>query len=366
MLRILSVKRLVGLAVALCLAGAASGAAGTGQRNGFTALVFSKTAGFRHGSIPNAVAAMRRLARENDFTVDATEDARAFTPATLGRYDAVVFLLTTGDVLNAPQQAAFERYVEAGGGYVGVHSAADTEYGWPWYGRLLGSYFKSHPRIQSALVRVSDPLHASTAPLPARWQRTDEWYNFARNPRRAVHVLATVDEATYFAGPNAMGADHPIAWCHEYAGGRAWYTAMGHTRESYSDPLFLRHLLGGLRYAAGMPRAGTIRGTRGADVIACTPGNDRIQGFAGADVIRAGRGNDRIAAGAGDDRVDAGPGNDVVLGGAGRDRLNGGTGHDRLAARGRRRDLVICGTGRDRAVADRIDIVRGCERTRRR
>jgi type 1 glutamine amidotransferase len=215
-------------------------------------LVFSKTAGFRHTSIPVAVRAIRELATRGELAVDATEDSSAFTDANLRRYAAVVFLLTTGDVLSPSQQAAFERYIRRGGGFAGVHSASDTEYDWPWYGRLVGAYFRSHPAIQQASVRITGGAHPSTVGLPRRWTRTDEWYNFARNPRADVRVLAAVDESSYSPGPGAMGSDHPVAWAHEFEGGRAWYTAAGHTEESYAEPLLRRHLLGGIRYAAGM------------------------------------------------------------------------------------------------------------------
>jgi type 1 glutamine amidotransferase len=214
-------------------------------------LVFTKTAGFRHDSIPAAILAIRQLGIANGISVDATEDAGAFTNTQLARYNAVVFLLTTGDLLDGDQQRAFERFIRRGGGFAGVHSAADTEYAWAWYGSLVGAYFKSHPSVQRASVRVVAG-HPSTAGLPRNWTRTDEWYNFARNPRPSVHVLATLDERSYLPGPGAMGSDHPIAWWHAYQGGRAWYTAGGHTAESYSDPLFRRHLLGGIRYAAGL------------------------------------------------------------------------------------------------------------------
>ncbi len=214
-------------------------------------LVFSKTAGFRHDSIADGIAAISRLGRENGFAVDASEDAEVFGDANLSRYAAVVFLSTAGDVFNAAQQAAFERYIQSGHGFVGVHSASDTEYDWPWYGGLVGTYFASHPAIQPAAILVRDRVHASTRTLPARWQRTDEWYNFRSNPRGRVHVLAALDEGTYSGGQ--MGADHPISWCHFYDGGRTWYTALGHTSESYSEPLFLQHLLGGIRFAAGFP-----------------------------------------------------------------------------------------------------------------
>ncbi len=226
-------------------------------------LVFTKTAGFRHSSIPVAVRAVRDLAARSGLVVDATEDSTAFSDAGLARYDAVVFLLTTGDVLNDDQQNALQRFIRRGGGFVGVHSAADTEYDWPWYGGLLGAYLRSHPHVQPSSIDVEDARHPSTVGLPRRWTRTDEWYNFARSPRRAVRVLATLDETSYSPGSGAMGADHPIAWSHRYQGGRAWYTGGGYTEESYAEPLFRKHLLGGIRYTAGLtpPRIVSVSST---------------------------------------------------------------------------------------------------------
>jgi cytochrome c len=238
----------VGLAAVLL---ATSPAAPQPQPSEFRVLAFTKTAGFRHASIPAALQALRELGAQNGFTVDATEDSSAFTDSNLARYAVVAFVSTTGDVLDGQRQAAFERYIRSGRGYVGVHSATDTEYAWPWYGRLVGAYFRSHPEIQTATLEV-DRRHISTAALPRRWTRRDEWYNFATNPRRTVRVLATLDETTYAPGGGAMGRDHPIVWAHEYDGGRAWYTAGGHTEESYAEPLFRAHLLGGIRYAAGL------------------------------------------------------------------------------------------------------------------
>lgn len=215
-------------------------------------LVFSKTGGFRHASIKDGKLALQKLAMEHNYAVDFTEDASVFTDANLARYDAVVFLLTTGTILDDNQKAAFEHYIRAGGGYVGVHSASDTEYDWPWYGGLVGAYFDrihGHSKVVQATIHVTDRTNPSTIMLPALWVRTDEWYNFASNPRGRVNVLMTIDERTYKGG--TMGADHPIAWYHEYDGGRAWYTALGHTSESYYEPLFLAHLWGGIIYAAG-------------------------------------------------------------------------------------------------------------------
>ena len=213
-------------------------------------LVFTRTTGFRHDSIPDAIAAVRRVAEESGLSVDATEDPAVFRDENLGSYRAVVFLLTTGDVLDDEGQRAFERWLAAGRGWVGVHSASDTEYEWPFYGELVGSWFAGHPAVQPAIVRLEDPAHPATDGLPAAWNRTDEWYDFRVNPRPRVHVLATLDESTYSGG--SMGADHPIAWCREVAGGRSFYTAGGHTRESYGEPLFVAHLGGGIRWAAGV------------------------------------------------------------------------------------------------------------------
>ncbi|MFD7663943.1 ThuA domain-containing protein [Streptomyces sp. NPDC059788] len=223
------------------------------ERTDSRVLVFSKTAGFRHDSIPHGIAAVQDLGRQHGFTVDTTEDAAAFTDTRLARYAAVVFLSTTGDVLRPAQQQAFERYIARGGGYAGVHAAADTEYDWPFYGGLAGAYFHSHPAVQPATVRVEDRAHPATARLPAAWGRTDEWYNYRSSPRTRAHVLAALDESTYSGG--TMRDDHPIAWCQEYRGGRAFYTGGGHTAESFSDPAFRTHLLGGLRWATGAAQA---------------------------------------------------------------------------------------------------------------
>ncbi|GAA5206653.1 ThuA domain-containing protein [Streptomyces thinghirensis] len=216
-------------------------------------LVFSRTAGFRHSSIDDGIAALRDLGTANNFTVDATEDPGTFTTGNLAQYKAVVFLSTTGDVLGDAQQTAFEGYVNGGGGYVGIHAAADTEYDWPFYEGLAGALFHSHPAIQPATVEVEDRAHDATAHLGGTWQRTDEWYNYRTNPRTTAHVLASLDESSYSGGN--MNGDHPIAWCKDYEGGRAFYTGGGHTDESYTDPAFRRHLLGGVRWAAGMTNA---------------------------------------------------------------------------------------------------------------
>jgi type 1 glutamine amidotransferase len=217
-------------------------------------LVFSRTLGFRHGSIADGIDMLRQLGTQHGFTVDATEDPTRFSAAGLASYDAVVFLSTTGNVLDDAQQAAFQQWLEAGRGWVGIHAAADCEYGWPWYGAAVlgnGAWFLSHPAIQQAtLVRevADDP---STAHLPASFPFTDEWYSFRANPRAGSTVLLRLDEASYNPGNGAMGADHPISWKRAVGQGRAWYTGLGHRDETFADVRFRQHVAGGLRWAIG-------------------------------------------------------------------------------------------------------------------
>lgn len=245
-----SLRSRLPLLFALCCA-ATLFSAGLGTPKQDRVLVFSKTEGFRHASIETGVEAIRQLGEAHGFGVDATEDAALFTENNLKNYRAVIFLNTTGDVLDPGQQAEFERFIQAGGGYVGIHAATDTEYDWPWYGKLAGAYFESHPNnpnVRRGVFRVLSKDHPSTEGLPDRWEREDEFYNFhSINPD--IHVLIDIDETTYEGGTN--GENHPMSWRHEYDGGRAWYTAMGHTDETFAEPLFLQHLLGGIRYAMG-------------------------------------------------------------------------------------------------------------------
>jgi len=214
-------------------------------------LVFTKTAGYHHASIPVGAAAIMKLGQENDFDVDTTSNADYITEDSLKHYSAVVFLSTTDTadlLLDHYQKADFERYIQAGGGFVGIHAATDAEYHWGWYTRLIGAHFLSHPEQQIATLDVVDQDHISTKHLPKQWSRKDEWYNF-KNLSPDVHVLIKIDEKSYKGGVN--GDNHPMAWYHEYDGGRAWYTELGHTDESYADPNYLKHILGGIEYAIG-------------------------------------------------------------------------------------------------------------------
>jgi type 1 glutamine amidotransferase len=215
------------------------------QEGSTSILIFTKTEGYRHQSIPEGVEAVEEIASENDISTFHTEDANYFQPDSLVKFDIVLFLSTTGDILNEKQQNAFKQFIQNGGNFVGIHAASDTEYDWPWYGDMIGAYFESHPEIQQATITVVDKDHPSTSFLPDEWIRTDEWYNF-KDINPDINVLMNLEESSYEGGKN--GENHPIAWYHEYDGGRIFYTAGGHTTETYSEPLFKKHILGGIAY----------------------------------------------------------------------------------------------------------------------
>jgi cytochrome c len=212
-----------------------------GEKENPKVLVFSRTKGYRHESIEAGKVALIELGKKHGFDVDTTENASFFVEDNLKRYQTIIFLSTTMDVLDVPQQDDFKRFIEAGGGFVGIHAAADTEYEWPWYGKLLGAYFKSHPKTQEATVKKVKDFGTNTT--PASWTRTDEWYNY-KSIAPDINVIYNLDESSYQGGEN--GESHPIAWYHEFDGGRAFYTGMGHTKESYTDPTYLDHLLQGI------------------------------------------------------------------------------------------------------------------------
>lgn len=209
-------------------------------------LVFSKTEGFYHNSIPAGNQALIKMGQQNGFVVDTTKNASSFSDENLKKYDAVVFLNTTGNVLNDSQQESFKRYIQGGGNYVGVHAAADTEYDWEWYGGLVGAYFQSHPHVQQAKLDIQNQEHPATGMLQKTWTTTDEWYNF-KDIKDGIEVLITIDEDSYNGGRN--GQWHPISWFRTYDGGRMFYTGLGHLEETFRDPVFLEHLLGGISYA---------------------------------------------------------------------------------------------------------------------
>ena len=226
---------------------------------GVQVLVYSGTAGFRHDVIPVGNATLEELGRENGFEVTVTEDAEVFSDVDLAPFDVVVFANTSGNVLSGAQRQAMERFIRSGRGFVGIHAAADTGLDWPWYGKLVGAYFHGHPDIQPAEVQVVNRSHPSTQHLPERYALVEEWYSF-REVQPGLDWLLTLDESSYqLDEPLRMGRDHPLAWCQRYDGGRSWYTGLGHRLETFRTPEFQHHVLGGLRWAAGLQGRGEQR-----------------------------------------------------------------------------------------------------------
>jgi type 1 glutamine amidotransferase len=209
-------------------------------------LVFYKTAAYKHLSIPAGITAITKLGRENNFEVDTSSNSSVFDLNNLKNYNAIVFLSTSGDMLDDHQQSQFEQYIRSGGGFMGIHGASAGEYDWTWYGQLVGAVFDGHPVQQNATFKVIDKKHPSTRHLPSKWNIKEELYNF-KNISPNIKVLLTVDESSYQGGTN--GVFHPMAWYHEFDGGRSFYTALGHADDKYTNPLFLKHILEGIRYA---------------------------------------------------------------------------------------------------------------------
>lgn len=214
-------------------------------------LVFTKTAGWRHGSIDQGVSTINKMSQAENWTMTVTEDANHFTKDKLKRYNGIIFLNTTGDILNEGQQDAFIHYIHNGGGFVGIHAASDTEHGWPWYGALIGGQFKSHPKIQEARLNIHhENNHPSIAHLDEEWAKKDEWYNFKAPLPSNVNVLLDLDESSYEG--KQMGGYHPIAWYHHYEGGRVFYTGLGHAPKTFQQEEFSLHLKEGIKWAIGL------------------------------------------------------------------------------------------------------------------
>lgn len=210
-------------------------------------LVFSLTKGYRHASIPDGIKAIKKLGTENNFQVDTTENVNLFTTENLKQYKLLVFLSPTGsNLFNDAQKQALKAYINNGGGFVGIHAATDVNYEWEWYGKMVGAYFNNHPAVQEVKLDIVMPKNKMVKGLPQPWMHTDEWYNFkSMNPD--VKVLIKADETSYEGGK--MNNNHPVSWYHKFDGGKVFYTALGHTKECYTDSLFLKHMLAGMKWA---------------------------------------------------------------------------------------------------------------------
>jgi len=221
-------------------------------------LIYTKNGkGYVHDNIPASVAAIKKLGADNNFAVDVSDDPAMFTDQNLKRYKALIFDNTNNEIFdNEEQKAAFQRYIRAGGGFVGIHSASGSMRQWPWFWEMLGGKFLRHPKLQTFTIKVKDPKDPSTAHLPATFEWTDEFYFLDHMPD-GLHVLlagdlTTLNDPAKDKSPGKKAGDEvPLAWRHQFDGGREWYTALGHKSEYYSDPRFTKHILGGILWAMG-------------------------------------------------------------------------------------------------------------------
>ncbi len=229
----------------------------------FRALLVTTTRGWHHESIHAGVLAVQQLGVKHNFQVDLLEDNYGFTDNTLKNYQVVIFLNTTGDIFNEQEQKVMERFIKSGKGFMGIHSASDTEYDWAWYTQLVGRMFQIHPAIQSARLQVLDASFPGLEGFANNKQWTDEWYEFSPDKVQGLVTVLAVDEKTYNpnvsweANPNrqaisgkGMGVFHPIAWYHNFDGGRSFYTNLGHVPSDFSDPNYLSHIAAGIIWAA--------------------------------------------------------------------------------------------------------------------
>jgi type 1 glutamine amidotransferase len=227
------------------------------QDKQYNVLLFTKTVGFHHVSIHEGVEAIRNMGERHHFNFDWHVDAKQFNERKLEKYQAVIYLNNTGDVINEEQQKAMEDFIRSGKGFVGIHSASDTEYDWEWYTKMVGRMFKIHPKIQTAKLRVVDKKFPGMETTPDARVWTDEWYQYGEEKIDDLQYLITVDEKSFDPkvkwGDNVgegMGDFHPLVWYHNYDGGRAYYTGLGHVPSTYSDPVFLDQLAGAIWWAA--------------------------------------------------------------------------------------------------------------------
>ncbi|WP_327243023.1 ThuA domain-containing protein [Streptomyces sp. NBC_01320] len=231
----------------------------------FRVLVYSEVTNFRHDSIPAGIKAIKKLGTENGFDVEATDDSAVFNDSDLARFQAIVFNNTnstpqSGNLLSTDERSALQKYIRAGGGWVGLHAASASERDWDWYEGLVGAIFDQHPAVQTGRVKVLDHAHPSTKGLPDLWERTEEWYNWRTNPTSKVHTLAQIKVRDGITGLDE-GVDHPWSWCQNYDGGRSWFTAGGHAASAFQEEGFVKHLLGGIEWAAGA-KSGDCTATR--------------------------------------------------------------------------------------------------------
>jgi type 1 glutamine amidotransferase len=245
------------LIVLALLALSSAGQVSLAQSKQFKALLVTTTRGWHHEALHSGVLAIQQLGVKNFFDVVLWEDPKGFTDKYLEQFQVVIFLHTTGDIFDSTQQRVMERFIRSGKGWVGIHSASDTEYDWDWYTKLVGRMFHIHPAIQTAKLTIIDPAFPGLQGFSGNKLWTDEWYEFGPEKISGLNYILAVDESSYNAKVQwgdkkgeGMGKLHPVSWYHDFDGGRAFYTALGHIPSLFSDPAYLNHLYAGIYWAA--------------------------------------------------------------------------------------------------------------------
>jgi hypothetical protein len=223
----------------------------------FKALLVTTTRGWHHEALHYGVVALNELAEKKEFDLTLLQDPNSITDKNLTQYQVIIFLHTTGDIFDSLQQKVMERFIQAGKGFVGIHSASDTEYDWAWYTKLVGRMFTIHPPTQPAKLKVVDAKFPGLQGFADGGLWTDEWYEFSPEKAQGLNYILSVDESTYDVKVQwgekkgtGMGTMHPIAWYHNFDGGRSFYTALGHVPANFKDNAFLEHIYAGIRWAA--------------------------------------------------------------------------------------------------------------------
>ncbi len=215
------------------------------SNNSYSVLVITETKGWVHDSIESGLKLIQNIGNKNNFNVYHSDNSSVITYKNLKEIKTIIFLNTTEEILTDVEQKVMESFIKSGKGFVGVHAAADTEYNWQWYGKLVGAYYRNHPEVMNGKILTIN--HKITNHLDSEWEIEDEWYNFDY-VNYDINILLHLDEDSYIGGEHPDY--HPITWYHEYDGGRSFYTGLGHTKEVYDDERFIKLLEKGILYAS--------------------------------------------------------------------------------------------------------------------
>ena len=215
------------------------------DNNSYSVLVITETKGWVHDSIESGLKLIQNIGNKNNFNVYHSDNSSVITYKNLKEIKTIIFLNTTEEILTDVEQKVMESFIRSGKGFVGVHAAADTEYNWQWYGKLVGAYYRNHPEVMNGKILTIN--HKITNHLDSEWEIEDEWYNFDY-VNYDINILLHLDEDSYIGGEHPDY--HPITWYHEYDGGRSFYTGLGHTKEVYDDERFIKLLEKGILYAS--------------------------------------------------------------------------------------------------------------------